>query len=193
LAYYLYRLNHNFFGLLTWLGVWCVWLVDKSIHPSIHVSIHPCIYPSIGTLNLPASGTHSFYWPILAKGMSYDSTDKLKLRFDDETRGGQKKKKKKKPRSRTHPLIGSGWWVRMEFCYDYYIILQFGRFGGCLFTCLIPFPGVWCLGCCWTPHLVDVLDKLFHCLYSRVELDCIEMDYYASKLVKYEKIILRHT
>ncbi len=66
--------------------VWCVWLVDKSIHPYIH--------PSIGRVKPPPSGTHSFYWPILAKGMSYHGTDKLKPRFDDETRGQEKKKKK---------------------------------------------------------------------------------------------------
>jgi hypothetical protein len=64
--------------------------------------------------------THSLYWPILANGMSYDGTDKLKLRFDDETRRG---------------VVGT-----MEFS-RVIIILQFGRFGGCLFTCLIPFPG----------------------------------------------------
>jgi hypothetical protein len=112
-----------------------VWLVDKSIHPSIHVSIHPCIHPSIGTLNLPASGTHSFYWPILAKGMSYDSTDKLKLRFDDETRGGPKKKKKKKSRALAPtPSLEVGGGYEWNFVT---IIILYYNLGGLAVACLL--------------------------------------------------------
>ncbi len=78
--------------------------------------------------------------------MSYHGTDKLKPRFNDETRGG-KNKKKKKPLAPTPTfpmhlpsLEAGGGGGTMEFL-PIIIILKFGRFGGCLFTCLIPSPG----------------------------------------------------
>jgi len=118
-------------------GVCGLW-IDPSIHPSIH--------PSIETVKPPASGTHSFYWPIVAKGMSYHDMEKSKLRFDDKTRGGKKKSRLHQP---PHfqcncPHWKRGWWV----LWNLLRLVLYYNLGGLAVACLLAWflPRVWCLG-----------------------------------------------
>jgi hypothetical protein len=154
-------------------GVCGLW-IDPSIHPSIH--------PSIETVKPPASGTHSFYWPIVAKGMSYHGMEKSKLRFDDKTRGGEKKSRLHQP---PHFQCNCPHWKRvvgtMEFV-TISIILQFGWVWRLLVYLLDSFPWVWCLGCCWTPTRWMCLINCSIAFFEEnleVELDCIEINYHS--------------
>lgn len=148
-------------------GLWCVWLMEKSIHP--------CIHPSIERVKPPVSGMHSLYWPILAKGMSYHGTDKLKPRFNNETRGRGKKKKPLAPTLPPHFQCNCPHWKwvvgTMEF-FTIIILLKIWAVWRLLVYLLDSFPGSSAWVVVKHPHLVDVLDKLFHCLVwgvSRVE------------------------